>query len=38
MTERRARENILAIKERMEKMIDLGRKKKKNRDHVKPAA
>ena len=29
MTERRARENILAIKERIEKMIDLGRKKRK---------
>ena len=28
MTERRTRGNILAIKERMEKIIDLGRKKK----------
>ena len=31
MTERRARENILAIKERMEKIIDLGRKKRKEK-------
>ena len=34
MTERRARENILAIKERMEKIIDLGRKKKKRKIEI----